>query len=167
MQRCLYLIGVLVTAAASTTLLALPFASGGPASLPVQRLTAFGHLFGSSLPLPLAQFVPDWLTLGFAGVAFLLSIRRTWKTVVLRAIVTPPSLAVWPFRLLVVALVSFLLCVASIAVAHITGRSELVPIGFILGWPAAMLLAPVVTYVEFRDVWHQSLSLVSRKGRAS
>jgi S1-C subfamily serine protease len=134
-------------------------ASGGPASLLVQRLTAFAHLFGSALPLPIAQFVPDWLTLGFGGVAFLLSIRRLWQTTVLRAIVTPASLAVWPFRLLVLALVSFLLCAASIAVAQATGRSELVPIGFILGWPAAMLLAPVVTYVEFRDVWHHSQSL--------
>ena len=150
MRRWFYLIAVLVTAAASTTLLVLPLASGGLPSLLVQRLTAFGHLFGSALPLPIAQFVPDWLTLGFGGVAFLLSIRRLWQTAGLRAIVAPISLAVWPFRLLVFALGSFLLCVASVALAHATGRSELVPVGFILGWPAAMLLAPVVTYVELR-----------------
>jgi len=167
MRRWFYLTAVLVTAAASTTLLALQFAAVEPSSLLVQRLSAFGHLFGSALPLPLAQFVPDWLTTGLGGVTFLVSIRRLWRTAVLRAIVTPVWLARWPFRLLVLALVSFFLCVALVAIAHITGRSELVPIGFILGWPAAMLLAPVVTYVESGDVWHHSLSLVSRKGRVS
>ena len=154
MRRWLYVIAVLVTGAASASLLALQFASVEPSSLLVQRLAAFGHLFGSALPLPLAQFVPDGLAVGLGGVALLVSARRIWKIAALGAIVTPVPLAVWPFRLLDLALGSFLLCVASIAVAHVTGRSELVPIGFILGWPAAMLLAPVVTYVELRDVWH-------------
>ena len=166
MRRGLYLTAVLVTGAASATLLALQFSLVEFSGLLAQRL-AFGHLFGSALPLPLAQFVPDWVTVGLGGVTFLVSIRRLWQTAVLRTVVTPISLAVWPFRLLVFVLVSFLLCVASIAVAHISGRPELVPIGFILGWPAAMLLAPVVTYVELRDVWHHSLAPASRKRRAS
>ena len=159
MRRWSYFTVVLVTAAASTTLLALRFAAIEPSGVLLQRLFAFGHLFGSSLPLPLAQFVPGWLTVVLGVVAFLLSARRLWQMAALRAIAAPASLGIWPFRLLVVALASFLLCVASIAVAHITGRSQLVPIGFILGWPAAMLLAPIMTYVEANDVWHHSVSL--------
>jgi hypothetical protein len=152
MRRWLYLAAVIVSAAASATLLVLQFVSFAP-SVGVQRLSAFAHLFGSALPLPLAQFVPDALTVGLGGVTFLLSIRRLLRMATARALVTPESLATWPFRLLVLALVSFVLCVGSIAIAHLTGRSELVPIGFILGWPAAMLLAPIVTCVELTEAW--------------
>ena len=167
MRRWSYFSVVLITAAASTTLLALRFAGIEPSGVLLQRLFAFGHLFGSSLPLPLAQFMPDWLPLVLAIVAFSLSARRLWQMVASRTIAAPASLGIWPFRLLVVGLASFLLCVACIAVAHVTGRSQLVPIGFILGWPAAMLLAPIMTFVEASDVWHHSVARGSWKRRAS
>jgi xanthine/uracil permease len=167
MRRRIYFTAVAITAAASATLLVLRLTAPDPTSLPIQRLSAFGNLFGSSVPLPLAQFVPEWVVVALAVLVLSLSVRRLGQSAASGTLRTPPSLGKWPVRLLVLALASFSLCVVSILAAHVTKRTELVPIGFILGWPAAMLLAPVVTYVEASDVWQHAAWFPGRKAPAS
>jgi len=118
-------------------------------------------IFASPIPAPLIAVVPRLLQLLFTLAFAFLLYRRLLLSYKAKSLRPPESLAVWPGRLLSVAVTFLALGIAVLAASIALRAGSGVPAGM-LGLPAFLLLSPVTFYVELRSLrWFRRQSAAS------
>lgn len=150
MQRSAYFIALVVISVsifAATTNIAAPWLG---LNLPLGALFSLADAFASPLPAPLQFFLPAIVRVALFFAFAVLIARRLWLLAHTKPIVLP-SLNLWPGRLLLVAVISLLLMVLGLALSIAISAGSGVPAA-LLGFPATVLLAPTLFYIELRSL---------------
>lgn len=151
MRRLSYIVALLlcsVSVTAHIVITAMTFLRIDFGYLPFVSILS---LFASPIPTPLVGVVPRTLQLvltsAFAGLLY----RRLLLLFKAKVFQPPNSLSVWPGRLLSVAVVFLILGGVALGLSIALQAGSGVPAG-VLGFPALLLLGPVMFYAELRSL---------------
>lgn len=151
MRRLSYIVALLLCSASVTVHLvitALAFLRIDFGYLPFVSVLS---LFASPISAPLVGVVPRVLQLLIASAFACLLYRRLLLLFRAKVSQPPNSLAVWPGRLLSVAVVFLVLGVVVLGLSIALQAGSGVPAGMLV-FPAFLLLSPVMFYVELRSL---------------
>lgn len=151
MSRSVYFIALAIVSISVSAQLAAVIASWFGLWLQLGPLSMLSRVFASPVPAPLQAMLPALVKLPLLVAFTALVIRRLWLLRRVRPLAPPSSFTTWPSRLLVVAVASFLLLVVGLLLSIAIRAGSGVPAAF-LGFPAFILLTPVLFYVEVRSL---------------